>query len=46
MACDDGLTIYTRSQFGGLINLSNQTTFYYVCLALLHRHHLSVSGGW
>ncbi len=32
---DDGLTIYTRSQFGGLINLSNRTTFYYVCLALL-----------
>ena len=32
---DDGLTIYRRSQFGGLINLSNRTTFYYVCLALL-----------
>jgi branched-chain amino acid transport system permease protein len=32
---DDGLTIYTRSEFGGLVNLSNKTTFYYVCLGLL-----------
>jgi branched-chain amino acid transport system permease protein len=32
---DDGLTIYRRSQFAGLINLSNKTVFYYVCLALL-----------
>jgi branched-chain amino acid transport system permease protein len=32
---DDGLTIYTRSEFAGVINLSDQTTFYYVCLALL-----------
>ena len=32
---DDGLTIYRRSQFGGLINLSNKTLFYYLCLALL-----------
>jgi branched-chain amino acid transport system permease protein len=32
---DDGLTIYRRSQFGGLINLSNKTVFYYLCLALL-----------
>ena len=32
---DDGLTIYSRSQFGGLVNLSNKTTFYYLCLALL-----------
>jgi branched-chain amino acid transport system permease protein len=32
---DDGLTIQTRSQFGGLINLSNRTFFYYLCLALL-----------
>ena len=32
---DDGLTIYTRSRFGGLIDLSNRTTFYYVCLAVL-----------
>src|SRR4051794_35260580 len=32
---DDGLTIYKRSQFGGLINLSNKTFFYYLCLALL-----------
>jgi branched-chain amino acid transport system permease protein len=32
---DDGLTIYRRSQFGGLVNLSNKTVFYYVCLTLL-----------
>ena len=32
---DDGLTIYRRSQFGGLIDLSNRTAFYYVCLGLL-----------
>src|SRR5436309_9796017 len=32
---DDGLTIYRRSQFGGLINLSNKTAFYYFCLVLL-----------
>ena len=32
---DDGLTIYRRSQFGGLVNLSNRTVFYYLCLALL-----------
>ena len=32
---DDGMTIYTRSQFGDLINLSNKTAFYYLCLALL-----------
>jgi branched-chain amino acid transport system permease protein len=32
---DDGLTIYRRSQFAGLINLSNKTVFYYLCLALL-----------
>ncbi len=32
---DDGLTIYRRSQFAGLINLSNKTQFYYFCLALL-----------
>ncbi len=33
---DDGLTIYKRSEFGGLINLSNKTAFYYVCLVLLY----------
>src|ERR1044071_4606660 len=33
---DDGLTIYKRSEFGGLINLSNKTTFYYVCLVSLY----------
>jgi len=32
---DDGLTIYRRSQFGGLIDLSNKTAFYYFCLVLL-----------
>ena len=32
---DDGLTIYKRSDFGGLINLSNRTQFYYLCLACL-----------
>src|SRR3954464_9298983 len=32
---DDGLTIQRRSEFGGLINLSNKIVFYYVCLALL-----------
>jgi branched-chain amino acid transport system permease protein len=33
---DDGLTIYKRSQFGGLLDLSNKTVFYYVCLALVY----------
>jgi branched-chain amino acid transport system permease protein len=32
---DDGLTIYRRSNFAGLLNLSNKTVFYYVCLVLL-----------
>jgi len=32
---DDGLTIQRRSQFGGWLNLSNKTMFYYLCLALL-----------
>jgi len=32
---DDGMTIYKRSQFGDLINLSNKTAFYYLCLVLL-----------
>jgi branched-chain amino acid transport system permease protein len=32
---DDGLTIYRRSQFGGLIDLANKTVFYYLCFALL-----------
>lgn len=32
---DDGLTIYKRSDFAGLINLSNKTVFYYVCVAFL-----------
>jgi branched-chain amino acid transport system permease protein len=32
---DDGLTIYHRSRFGGLVDLNNKTFFYYLCLALL-----------
>src|SRR5215510_15693603 len=32
---DDGLTIYRRSQFAGLLNLSNKTLFYYFCFGLL-----------
>jgi branched-chain amino acid transport system permease protein len=32
---DDGLTIYTRSEFVRALNLSSKTTFYYVCLLLL-----------
>jgi branched-chain amino acid transport system permease protein len=32
---DDGLTIRRRSQFAGLLNLSDRTQFYYLCLALL-----------
>jgi len=31
---DDGLTIHKRSQFG-FIDLSNRTTFYYLCFAVL-----------
>jgi branched-chain amino acid transport system permease protein len=32
---DDGLTIQKRSEFAGLMDLSNRTVFYYLCLALL-----------
>jgi branched-chain amino acid transport system permease protein len=32
---DDGLTIYKRSQFAGLLDLQNKAVFYYLCLALL-----------
>src|SRR5271165_4178903 len=32
---DDGLTIYKRSQFAGLVNLSDKTAFYYLCLLLM-----------
>jgi branched-chain amino acid transport system permease protein len=32
---DDGLTIRRRSQFAGLLNLSDRAQFYYLCLALL-----------
>jgi branched-chain amino acid transport system permease protein len=33
---DDGLTIQSRSDFGGLINMSSKTQFYYVCLVALY----------
>jgi branched-chain amino acid transport system permease protein len=32
---DDGLPIRQRSQFGGLIDLTNKTAFYYLCFVLL-----------
>src|SRR3954467_6395366 len=32
---DDGLTIYKRSTFGGLIDLSNRVQFYYLCVFCL-----------
>jgi branched-chain amino acid transport system permease protein len=32
---DDGLTIYKRSTFGGLIDLNNKVVFYYLCLVIL-----------
>jgi branched-chain amino acid transport system permease protein len=32
---DDGLGLDSRSQFAGLIDLSDRTTFYYVCFVLL-----------
>jgi branched-chain amino acid transport system permease protein len=32
---DDGLTIYHRSGFDDLIDLSNRTVFYYLCFGLL-----------
>jgi branched-chain amino acid transport system permease protein len=32
---DDGLTLQRRSDFAGLINLSNKVQFYYLCVALL-----------
>ena len=32
---DDGLTIRTRSQFDGLINLGNRVVFYYFCFVVL-----------
>jgi branched-chain amino acid transport system permease protein len=32
---DDGLTIYRRSQFADLLDLSNKTVFYYLCFLLL-----------
>jgi branched-chain amino acid transport system permease protein len=32
---DDGMTIYRRSQFGGLFDPSQKTHFYYLCVVLL-----------
>src|ERR1700686_407786 len=32
---DDGLTIYQRSRFGGLVDLSDRRQFYYLCFAIL-----------
>ena len=32
---DDGLTIYKRSDFAGLVNLSSRVQFYYLCLFCL-----------
>src|SRR6516165_3624085 len=32
---DDGLRIYKRSDFGGLIDLNNKVVFYYLCFAIL-----------
>jgi branched-chain amino acid transport system permease protein len=32
---DDGLTVYKRSDFSGLINLGNRVQFYYLCLGCL-----------
>ncbi|MGD0026844.1 MAG: branched-chain amino acid ABC transporter permease [Xanthobacteraceae bacterium] len=32
---DDGLTIYRRSQFGSVLDLNDETLFYYLCFALL-----------
>jgi branched-chain amino acid transport system permease protein len=32
---DDGLTIYSRSKFAGLIDLNDKARFYYLCLGLL-----------
>jgi branched-chain amino acid transport system permease protein len=32
---DDGLTIRSRSQFGGALDLNNKTLFYYLCFGLL-----------
>ncbi len=32
---DDGLTIYKRSDFGGLNYLNDKTVFYYLCFAVL-----------
>ena len=38
---DDGLTIGQRSSFAGLIDLNNNTLFYYLCFAAAYRQHLS-----
>ena len=43
---DDGLTIYKRSTFGGALDLSNKTLFYYLCLVAAARGRLCWCGGW
>ena len=32
---DDGMTLWSRSDFGSLLDISNQNYFYYLCLAIL-----------
>ena len=32
---DDGIALWTRSEFGGLIDIENNTSFYYLVLAIL-----------
>ncbi|MEO8558151.1 MAG: branched-chain amino acid ABC transporter permease [Rhodospirillales bacterium] len=32
---DDGLTIYHRSEFAGILSLKDRTTFYWTCFALM-----------
>jgi len=32
---DDGMTVWSRSDFGRALDLSNKTLFYYLCLAVL-----------
>ena len=38
---DDGLTIYKRSTFAGVVDLSNKTLFYYLCLVAAARGGLA-----
>jgi branched-chain amino acid transport system permease protein len=41
---DDGLTIYKRSDFGGLVNLSNRVQFYYLWRIVNSRFGMVVQG--